>query len=165
MQYSVYQIIVYESIGTTTVIFSLVKNKQVFESERYVFHMIKYFFNCLFIRIALIPLYFQLSPWFSYFSFFVSRLLYGKMQRWTGAGSSGKSGVGASRSTVLRFLGNCTHEELSIFMDLILAPFKHLCIGKSSSSPFLNVPSAPHRVNIKILQSSLRSFLRDLFAY
>ena len=60
---------------------------------------------------------------------FVHRLLYGKMQRWTGAGTGGKAGIGVRRAVVLRFLASCPQEEIQIFMDLILAPFKHLCSG------------------------------------
>lgn len=55
------------------------------------------------------------------------RLLYGKMQRWTGAGTGGRAGVGMRRAVVLRFLASCPQQEIQIFMDLILAPFKHLC--------------------------------------
>ncbi|XP_048578586.1 small subunit processome component 20 homolog isoform X2 [Nematostella vectensis] len=55
----------------------------------------------------------------------VIRILYGKMQRWTGAGTSGKAGIGARRAVVLRFLASCPTEEMAVFMDLILAPFKH----------------------------------------
>ncbi|XP_068744813.1 small subunit processome component 20 homolog [Montipora capricornis] len=54
------------------------------------------------------------------------RLLYGKMKRWTGTGTGGKAGVGTRRSVVLRFLASCPQHEMQIFMDLILAPFKHL---------------------------------------
>lgn len=57
------------------------------------------------------------------------RLLYGKMQRWTGTGTGGKAGIGVRRAVVLRFLASCPHREIQIFMDLILAPFKHLCTG------------------------------------
>jgi len=55
------------------------------------------------------------------------RLLYGKMQRSTGTGTGGKAGIGARRAVVLRFLAFCPQKEIQIFMDLILAPFKHLC--------------------------------------
>ena len=58
------------------------------------------------------------------------RLLYGKMKRWTGTGTGGKAGVGTRRSVVLRFLASCPQHEMQIFMDLILAPFKHLYTGE-----------------------------------
>lgn len=57
------------------------------------------------------------------------RLLYGKMQRWTGTGTGGKAGIGVRRAVVLRFLASCPQREIQIFMDLILAPFIHLCTG------------------------------------
>ena len=60
---------------------------------------------------------------------FFGRLLYGRMQRWTGAGTGGKAGAGARRSVVLRFIASCPSSEMKIFMDLILAPFKHLYDG------------------------------------
>lgn len=60
----------------------------------------------------------------------IPRLLYGKMQRLTGTGSGGRAGVGVRRAVVLRFLASCPQQEIQIFMDLILAPFKHLCTGK-----------------------------------
>ena len=60
----------------------------------------------------------------------IHRLLYGKMQRMTGVGTGGKAGVGVRRAVVLRFLSSCPQQEIQIFMDLILAPFKHLCTGK-----------------------------------
>lgn len=52
------------------------------------------------------------------------------MQRWTGAGSGGRAGIGVRRAVVLRFLASCPQQEIQIFMDLIFAPFKHLCTGK-----------------------------------
>lgn len=52
------------------------------------------------------------------------------MQRWTGAGTGGRAGVGVRRAVVLRFLASCPQQEIQIFMDLILAPFKHLYTGK-----------------------------------
>ena len=58
------------------------------------------------------------------------RLLYGRMQRWTGVGSGGKAGGGARRAVVLRFLASCPVSEMKVFMDLILAPFMHLYRGK-----------------------------------
>ncbi|EDO33281.1 predicted protein, partial [Nematostella vectensis] len=66
----------------------------------------------------------------------VIRILYGKMQRWTGAGTSGKAGIGARRAVVLRFLASCPTEEMAVFMDLILAPFKHFSseVGVSPDS-------------------------------
>lgn len=62
--------------------------------------------------------------------FLIPRLLYGKMQRLTGTGSGGRAGVGVRRAVVLRFLASCPQKEIQIFMDLIFAPFKHLCRGK-----------------------------------
>lgn len=52
------------------------------------------------------------------------------MLRYTGTGTSGKAGVSARRSVVLRYLASCPPNELQIFMDLVLAPFKHLCTGE-----------------------------------
>lgn len=52
------------------------------------------------------------------------------MLRFTGPGTSGKAGVSARRSVVLRYLASCPPNELQIFMDLVLAPFKHLCTGE-----------------------------------
>ena len=52
------------------------------------------------------------------------------MQRWTGTGTGGRANVGVRRAVVLRFLASCPQQEIQIFMDLILAPFKHLCTGK-----------------------------------
>ena len=52
------------------------------------------------------------------------------MLRFTGPGTSGKAGVSARRSVVLRYLASCPPNELQIFMHLVLAPFKHLCSGE-----------------------------------
>lgn len=52
------------------------------------------------------------------------------MLRFTGTGTSGKAGVSARRSVVLRYLASCPPHELQIFVDLVLAPFKHLCTGE-----------------------------------
>ena len=54
------------------------------------------------------------------------RILYGKMQRWTGAGTRGKSGSSARRSLVLRFLNSCHGDEMKVFIDLISHGFKEI---------------------------------------
>ena len=48
------------------------------------------------------------------------------MQRWTGAGTRGKSGAGARRSLVLRFLNSCHNDEMKVFIDLITHGFKEI---------------------------------------
>ncbi len=56
----------------------------------------------------------------------LNRILYGKMQRWTGAGTRGKSGSSARRSLVLRFLNSCHGDEMRVFIDLISHGFKEI---------------------------------------
>ena len=48
------------------------------------------------------------------------------MQRWTGAGTRGKSGSSARRSLVLRFLNSCREDEMKVFIDLITDGFKEI---------------------------------------
>lgn len=51
------------------------------------------------------------------------RLLYGKLQRKTGLGNSGKSSLSTRRNIIMQFLSNCADTEIKTFIDLIMKPF------------------------------------------
>ncbi|XP_065052935.1 small subunit processome component 20 homolog isoform X2 [Rhopilema esculentum] len=52
------------------------------------------------------------------------RLLYGKLQRRSGLGVSGKSSQSARRNIIINFISCCPEEELTTFVNLITEPFK-----------------------------------------
>ena len=61
---------------------------------------------------------------------FISRILYGKMLTKTGTDTSGRTNVQVRKNIVMRFLGGCKQDELSIFLNLIFEPLQHLVTGQ-----------------------------------
>ena len=55
-------------------------------------------------------------------SILLNRLLYGRLQRRSGFGMSGKSSLTARRNIIMQFLGQCSNEEMKTFVSLITDP-------------------------------------------
>ena len=54
----------------------------------------------------------------------------------TGKDTSGRQNVQVRRNIVMRFLGGCKKDELSIFLNLIFEPLEHLVTGQLNNPRF-----------------------------
>jgi len=65
------------------------------------------------------------------------RLLYGKLQRRSGLGVSGKTSSSSRKNIIIQFLSNCDKDDISTFMRLVLDPvagLKKLVIGSKDEA-------------------------------